>query len=266
LVGSLALAGTGTYAGLGGFSAATSSSATTSSSQSPVVKSDAGNGPPPAPAITSGPGSGSPRQTLNTTATFTYSDSRPGVTFECSLNGSGYSACGGPGSPSRGSVTYSQLLPGSYAFSVEAAHGTQVSSPTNYAWQINGQPFTMSWTAPQLFYPGTSQAANVTISNPDPKAITIPKTGDPGGLAITVTSSNPANCPSGNFGVTRGLLVSVTIPANTSETFSQAGVPSADWPVIAMFDGSGGANSHSNQNGCQGVGITVSFSAMGSGT
>lgn len=243
--------------GSSGSSSSTGSTASTASGHGPVTP-----GAPPKPVITSKPAN----LTQDTTVTFAYSDSLPPSRFQCSLDNSGYNACGGGLEPvDTGSVTYTGLFPGNHCFDVRAVLAVLASSPTEYCWQQNGKPFTMTWTAPSAFYPGTSQTANITIANPNPKAITIPKTGDPGGLTIGITTANRSTCPVADYGVTQGLLEAVTIPANTTETIGAAGVPAADWPVITMFDGTAGAGSHNDQDGCQGIGLTFTFGATASG-
>jgi hypothetical protein len=85
---------------------------------------------PPAPTIVSGPGAGSP--TASTSATFTYSDSQSGVTFQCSLDGAGFSGCSSAG------VTYSGLADGTHTFAVTAqAPGSAVSSATSRTWKVD---------------------------------------------------------------------------------------------------------------------------------
>lgn len=263
----LLLAGVGTSGYLLNSAGASPGGSAGSGGNGSIATAGASGGPakasaPPQPTITSEPAN----LTQDTTATFTYSDSLPPSTFQCSLDGSGYSACGGGLKPhDTGSVTYTGLLPGNHCFYVKAVLAVLSSTPASYCWQQNGKPFTISWTVPAAFYPGTSQAADVTIANPNPKAITIPKSADPGGLTISLATGDPTHCPASDFGVTQGLLVAVTIPANTTETIGAAGVPSADWPVVTMFDGTGGATSHNNQDGCQGVSVTLTFGATASG-
>jgi hypothetical protein len=192
-----------------------------------------------------------------------YKDSVPAVTFECAMDGSGYSACGHSlNLPATGQVTYTNLLPSQHCFSVEAVLAALVSNPARFCWQQNGVPFSITWIAPNHFYPGTTQSANLTIDNPNPKPITIAA----GGITIAISSDNVAACPSSNFGVTKGLTGTLTIPANTTETLSAAGVATADWPAVTMFDGVNGANSHTNQDGCEGVGITFTFTGTASGS
>ena len=235
-----------------------------SSAGSSKAPSAGGASAPPTPTITAEPSD----PTLSSTATFAYSDSLPAAAFKCSLDGSAYADCGGRivKPPNTGSITYTNLMPQRHCFQVEAVLAVLTSSPASYCWQQNGLPFTMSWTPPSTFYPATSHAANLVVTNPNPKAITIPKTGDTGGLTVVVSSNDPTHCPSSNFGLTQGLTVPAKVPAHTTgASLTSLGVPAADLPVVTMFDGIGGAGSHTNQDACQGVGLTFTFSAVASG-
>ena len=73
---------------------------------------------PPTPTITSEPSSTS----TSTSATFKYSDSLAGVSYECSLDASSFSSC-----PTSG-ITYTISAGGSHTFSVEAQVGSNTPS------------------------------------------------------------------------------------------------------------------------------------------
>jgi len=66
------------------------------------------------------------------TASFAYSSTEQGSTFECSLNSSPFSSCAGSGE------TYTRLRNGSYIFSVRAIDqaGNVDSVPATYAWTV----------------------------------------------------------------------------------------------------------------------------------
>src|SRR5438270_384454 len=73
--------------------------------------------PPPQPRITSGP-SGA---TASRSATFTYSNSQAGVSFQCSVDGAAFASC-----PPSG-AGYSGLADGSHTFQVAAqANGSSL--------------------------------------------------------------------------------------------------------------------------------------------
>jgi hypothetical protein len=90
---------------------------------------------PPAPTITSAP----PARTATTTATFSFTDSKAGVTFQCSLDGAAFAACSSPKSYT--------LSKGSHSFRVRAVSGSSTSAATEYAWVVDPTPATPSITS-----------------------------------------------------------------------------------------------------------------------
>lgn len=86
--------------------------------------------PPPTPMITTKPAALS-----NTTSpSFSFTDSEPGVTFRCQLDGSAFTVCSSPRS-------YSNLTQGSHTFSVQAVDPAGNPSPANptatWSWSID---------------------------------------------------------------------------------------------------------------------------------
>lgn len=85
---------------------------------------------PPAPVITATPSA----STSSTTAPFTYTDSEPNATFQCSLDGAKFAGC-----PTTG-ISYSGLSNGHHTFDVTAKLGTSASSPAaSWAWTVDTQ-------------------------------------------------------------------------------------------------------------------------------
>ena len=91
------------------------------------------------PTITSHPSD----PTNQTSAHFTYGDSQAGVTFQCQLDGAGFTAC-----PSAG-ITYSGLEQGSHSFKVRAVSGTKTSSAALFKWTVDTTAPTASLTFPE---------------------------------------------------------------------------------------------------------------------
>jgi hypothetical protein len=86
--------------------------------------------PVPAPTITSHPAN----PTTSTSASFSFTDSKPGAKFECKLDRAAFAACSSSG------IAYSgPLAPGSHTFEVEAITGGAASSPASYTWTIQGR-------------------------------------------------------------------------------------------------------------------------------
>jgi hypothetical protein len=88
--------------------------------------------PPPTPTITSAPSD----LTTSTSASFSFSftDTEPGVTFQCQLDGGGFTTCTSP-------KAYSGLAQGAHTFQVKAldAAGNQSGVATD-TWTIDATP------------------------------------------------------------------------------------------------------------------------------
>src|SRR5204862_227146 len=86
--------------------------------------------PPPAPSIDSGP-SGS---VSSTSPSFGFSDTEPGASFLCQLDGVGFGSCASPKS-------YSGLSDGLHSFQVKARDAAGNDSPiTTRSWTIDATP------------------------------------------------------------------------------------------------------------------------------
>jgi Big-like domain-containing protein len=111
-------------------------------------------------------GTGPAGSTPSSTASFTFSASEPGSTFECSLDGAAFVACSSP-------ITYSGLAEGAHTFSVRAVDG---------AGNVDATPATRAWTvdrtapaAPEILSP--ADGALVATSS-----VTLSGTAEPGAL------------------------------------------------------------------------------------
>jgi hypothetical protein len=125
--------------------------------------------------------------------------------------------------------------------------------------------FTVNGSIPAStpLYPGTGQPVDLTITNPNLKPINLAA----GSVGVLISlgpgaSTNAiANCnPLVNFAITQSLTTPVTIGADATESLSDLGVPSSDWPVISMIE------THTNQDACEGAPLSFTWSATGSGS
>jgi hypothetical protein len=107
---------------------------------------------PPSTTISSAPAT-----TTNTTsASFTLSSSKPGSSFRCALDGTGYSPCSSP-------LAYAALSPGSHTFQAQATDeaGNSDPSPPSYTWTIDTTPpVTTITSGPSI---GISRTDSVTF-------------------------------------------------------------------------------------------------------
>src|SRR6267142_1224540 len=98
----------------------------------------AGTGTYPVAGITASP----PPLTNQTTASFSFTSSKPGSTFSCKLDSGASAACTAPRS-------YTGLLAGSHVFSVTATDAAgNVSAPASFAWTVDLTPPGATITAP----------------------------------------------------------------------------------------------------------------------
>jgi hypothetical protein len=81
---------------------------------------------PPAPSITSSLAN----PTNQTSASFSFTDSQSGVTFQCKLDSGSFASCASP-------KAYSGLTAGSHTFQVQAVAGGKTSSATSFSWTVD---------------------------------------------------------------------------------------------------------------------------------
>jgi hypothetical protein len=108
---------------------------------------------PPAPVITSGPGS----TTLQRTATFAFTSVAPGATFECRLDGGSFSSCSSP-------RTYTNLSLATHTFRVRARTSLGTGPETVYTWTITPLPAPTIDSGPTA--PTTETSATFAFSSP----------------------------------------------------------------------------------------------------
>ncbi|MGZ4688700.1 MAG: hypothetical protein ACXV8R_02520 [Acidimicrobiia bacterium] len=204
---------------------------------------------PPAPTITQKPTDPS----TDTTATFQFTDSESGAGFRCTLDSGASAPC------NPGHVSYTGLTAIRHCFSVVAVDAaSNTSAPTQYCWTVQGagMPFTIAGQATQTLYPGGTSPVNLVFTNPNSVPIQI--------TAVTVTVAHittHALCDGPtNFQVTQSLTATPTVPANSTKSLVQLGVPSAQWPQLRMPD------LPTNQNGCKGTAFTLNYTGTATGS
>ena len=94
-------------------------------------------GIPPAPSLSGQP----PAITNAGSATFTFSDTQAGVTFQCASDGGAYTPCTSP-------KPYSFLADGAHTFAVEAVDTAGASASTSASWTVDATAPVVSITTP----------------------------------------------------------------------------------------------------------------------
>jgi len=112
-----------------------------------------------------------------------------------------------------------------------------------------GMPFTISGNAVNALYPGgVASPINLVFTNPNSVAITVTS------VTVTISStSGGASCLPANFSIGQQLMVSVTVPATSTKSLSDLGVPTASWPTILMVE------TGANQNACAAKTVNLSY-------
>ncbi len=203
--------------------------------------------PPPLPTFRETP----TNPTNDSKATFRYEDTEAGVSFRCKLDGGSYDSCGSQ-------TKYKDLPQGSHTFCVRAQDAaTNLSTAACFTWQIGpgSVSFTMSGS-PQggvLLYPGAPPVPiNLVFTNPNSSPITIQS------ATVSVTGTSAAGCGAAAFQMTQQLTANPTVPANSTKSLQDLGVPQANWPKLQM------ANS-GNQNACQNATVNLGYSGTATG-
>jgi hypothetical protein len=203
--------------------------------------------PPPPPTLKHAPANG----TTKNKVTFKYSDSERDVSFWCRLDGAPYKAC-------HDSRVYDHLDSGWHTFCVDASdQAGNFSNAACYTWQIGAGAMQFAIAGSPLpgsvLYPGAPAVAiNLVFTNPNAAPITVQS------VTVSVSGTSAAGCTVGNFTVSQGLTATPAVPANTTKSLQDLGVPQADWPKLQMI-GSG------DQDACQSATVDLTYSGTATG-
>jgi hypothetical protein len=148
-------------------------------------------------------------------------------------------------------------------FSVSASVGG-VATPAEFTNLLIGADFTIYGPAGlQPILPGNSEPLNISIKNTNPESITINANAISGEVTSIANGDNNgslAACSTGWFSISDGPTGgNIVIPANTTESLSDLGVPQADWPVLSMAD------NNVNQDNCVNATLNLGFTGTASG-
>jgi hypothetical protein len=208
--------------------------------------------PPTAPTITVQPDD----VTSDTGATFGFTDTQSGVSFQCQLDSGPFSACTTP-------KTYNNLSSGDHVFSVRVIDSAgNPSSVASFPWTVATGNFGIRGDLTSTLAPGVSVPLNLVFTNPYTFSGGLKITG----VTVTVQQAtvkggqpNPA-CPGpANIAVTQASFTGpLTVPRTSTRSLSDLGVPQAQWPQIAM------RNLTTNQDVCKNT--TFNFTYTGTAT
>jgi hypothetical protein len=148
--------------------------------------------------------------------------------------------------------------PGSYQFTVGGWSRfvwTHVSAFLVIAAHTTAN-FPIHGTGDLAVTPGGPPAAiDLALTNPNGSAMAVTN------LGVAVIGTNISGCGVGNYAVIAySGPASLSVPANSTRTLSQLGVPRAQWPQLRMI------NLPVNQDICKGAIVQLQYSGLGSGS
>ena len=129
--------------------------------------------------------------------------------------------------------------------------------------QRNGKDFAISGNVSGQLAPGVSRPLDLTLTNPNKKPISVTN------LTVALTSVTRTqyavahNLPCGpvDYRITQYAgTYPLTVPGDASAALSGLHVPQSAWPQVAML------NTASNQDGCKGATLKLTYSGSGSGS
>lgn len=148
--------------------------------------------------------------------------------------------------------------PGSYFPVVTGRSGTFESSSTSVHLTASGPrkpPFAISGNVDVPLSPGVTGHINLALRNPNDVAL------DVSALSVSLIATSKPGCIASNFRVGQySGAYPLVIPAESTRTLAQLGVPRASWPTLAMIDLA------TNQDICKHISLTLAYSGSGHGT
>jgi hypothetical protein len=223
--------------------------------------------PPPSRALTLTAVPASAVLVPGNTAGYTIGIARTGVAGAVALAVTGlpggavaaFSAEPATGASSVLSVRTTGATPeGRFPLTVTGRSGTVLATTTvTLVVERPGVPFQITGPhAPHTaLAPGVTAPLNLAVTNPNAGELRVTN------LTVDLVSTSAAGCPvTTNYRLTPfGGTYPLTVPAGSTRTLQQLGVPSALWPRLTMLD------LPANQDACRGATITLKHSGAGNG-
>lgn len=174
-----------------------------------------------------------------------------------------------PASVSMGSSSTLQVATknntgtGTYTLTITGTSGTkQASTTVTLVVAVPSKAFSI--TSPNVVVPGPGAGVgmNLSITNPNNQAVQITNL-TVGISSVTKSTTAPADrpCSAADYTITQVPGSSYPIPVQAGQTIdlSHLGVANTAWPQLRML------NTSSNQDGCKGATLSLTFSGTGQG-
>jgi hypothetical protein len=111
--------------------------------------------------------------------------------------------------------------------------------------------FDVSGDATSLLYPGgAASPIELVFHNPGGSPLTVT------GVTVSVDGTSAPRCSADNFEIARQLSATPLVPAGSTRSLSDLGVPTSQWPAIQMV-------ASGNQDACSTSTVNLSYSGTG---
>jgi hypothetical protein len=149
------------------------------------------------------------------------------------------------------------VVPGVYKLTVSGSALLAAASASAYLI-VTPQVFPnfpISGNLDRNLAPGVTGLLNLALTNPFSSAMSVTA------LGVTVAGTTHPGCAASNFAPTQYTgSFPLVVPANSTRTLQQLGVPSSAWPKLTLL------NLPVNQDVCQNAQVTLQYSGTGSGS
>jgi hypothetical protein len=156
--------------------------------------------------------------------------------------------------------------PGVYHLTVRARHGHMIkritltltvarSTPGGGTAPVAIPQFSISGNAPTPLEPGVPEGIDLRITNPNTLPVVISSMSASVQSVSAPRATPTLPCTLGDFSMQQYVgPLPLTVPASSTTTLAQLGIPSAQWPQVSIID------RPTNQDGCQGATVTFAYS------
>jgi hypothetical protein len=145
---------------------------------------------------------------------------------------------------------------GSYTLTIKGQSGSYTATVTAHLTVSAGhaQAFTIAGSLDRTLAPDVTGYLNLALTNSNNQPMSITN------LTVTISGTNKPACATSNFAVTQfSGAYTFSVPANSTKTLTQLGIPQSAWPKIKMI------NLSTNQDACKSTNLSLSYTGTGQG-
>ncbi len=145
---------------------------------------------------------------------------------------------------------------GSSTLTIKGQSGSHTATVTAHLTVSAGhaQAFTIAGSLDRTLAPDVTGYLDLALTNSNNQPLSIT------GLSVTITGTSKPACTTSNFAVTQfSGAYTFSVPANSTKTLSQLGIPQSAWPKVKMI------NLSTNQDACKSTSLALGYTGTGQG-